>query len=173
MQVLLFPFHGCHETDRIHNLPKVAQAIHKREREKKSNEHVRILAQNPHQWAIPACRWNELEKKVSSTSLGTPGWVRVQSKEVGKCMAVYLEGICTKKAAESGKLSIFPVWLLLFHFLVMVGTAFLVLNGISKTSKHFITLMAVEVGETPAGRSRDGSWFSKSACPFFKWAILF
>lgn len=48
----------------------------------------------------------------------------------------------------------------------MVGTAFLVLNGISKTSKHFITLMAVELGETPAGKSRHGSWFSKSACLF-------
>lgn len=55
----------------------------------------------------------------------------------------------------------------------MVGTAFLVLNGISKTSKHFITLMAVEVGETPAGRSRDGSWFSKSACPFFSELFYF
>jgi len=48
----------------------------------------------------------------------------------------------------------------------MVGIAFLVLNGISKTSKHFITLMAVELGETPAGRSRDGSSFSKSVCPY-------
>lgn len=48
----------------------------------------------------------------------------------------------------------------------MVGTAFLVLNGISKTSKHFITLMAVELGETPAGKSRHGSWFSKPACLF-------
>lgn len=55
----------------------------------------------------------------------------------------------------------------------MVGTAFLVLNGISKTSKHFMTLMAVEVGETPAGRSRDGSWFSKSVCPFFSELFYF
>lgn len=99
---------GSWDADRINNLPKVAQAIHKREREKKNNKCVRILGQNPHQWTVPSCRWNELEKKVSSTSLATPGWVRVQSKEAGKCVAVYLEGICTNKTAESGKLSIFP-----------------------------------------------------------------
>lgn len=110
MQVLLFLFHswGAWTQMELTTCPKMLRQSTKEREEKNQNKSVRILGQNPHQWDIPSCRWNELEKKVGSTSLATPGWVRVQSKEAGKCVAVYLEGICTNKTAESGKLSIFP-----------------------------------------------------------------
>lgn len=162
---VLFPFHrwGTGTQTKLTTCPKSLKQSTK-ERGKKD---ISLNPRSESSWVIPSCWWKELEKKVSNTGLASAGWVRVQRKEAVKCVSVYLEGICTKKNCWVWKAEHFPVWLLQFHFLVMVGTAFLVLNGISKTSKHFITLMAIEVGETPAGRCRDGSWFSKSVCPSF------
>lgn len=97
---------GNWDTDRIHKLPKVAQAVCKRKRPPPPR-YVWNLGQRPHRWAIPS-HWGNVLEKVGNTGLASAGWVRVQCKEAVKCVAVYLEGICTNKTAESGKLSIFP-----------------------------------------------------------------
>lgn len=98
---------GNWDMDTINNLPKVTQAVHKGEKKNKS-AHIWITGQSPHRWAIPSHWRNEPEKQAYNAGLASAGWDRVQRKEAVKCLAAYLEGICTNKTAESGKLSIFP-----------------------------------------------------------------